>query len=410
MEKILRQTSWLFLSQVITRTIGFFYTIFLAKNLGVSDYGLFSIALVYFSLLSTIADFGFNRFLVTEIASDRKKTSQLLFATAIFRLAITSILYAIFAVGLYFLDPDKIRVYLILLASLAVLPQSIALTLDAVFIAIQKLQISSIALLSLSISTTIGGIILVNLKYGVTGAIIAVILGQLIYLSTLAFFLKVQHIALQLEVKWQTLKNIIWGSVPYGLVGILGLLYFKIDALMLGYLKGNFDVGIYSVAFRFLEAIIFIPTSLSTALFPNIVRLIHTDTAKAYKLYINATLILLFASLIIFIIYQTLVPLVISNFLPQYLPSINVIRILAFTIPFMFMISPQGIILYSEKRFLRALILISVFNLVLNIGLNFYLIPKYSYFGSAWATLISDIVGFFIFFVYIRSKLIKGLK
>ena len=71
MKEILKQSSWLIGAQILSRIIGFFYTIFLARNLGVSDYGLFSVGLAYFSIISSFSDFGFNRYLIKE-ASERK--------------------------------------------------------------------------------------------------------------------------------------------------------------------------------------------------------------------------------------------------------------------------------------------------------------------------------------------------
>ena len=155
MQNILKQTSWLFAAQSLTRVIGFFYTVFLARVLGVSDFGLYTVALAYFAIISSVADLGFNRFLIREVAKDRGKASQLLWNISLLRLTLTSVLFAIFAVGLYILDADKMRVGLILLATLAILPQAIALTFDAIFVGMQKLQFSAI---SLFISSLVAGL------------------------------------------------------------------------------------------------------------------------------------------------------------------------------------------------------------------------------------------------------------
>lgn len=404
MENILKQSSWLFTAQALGKAIGFFYAIFLAKNLSVPDFGLYSTALAYFSMISVVSDLGFNRYLITEIARDRLKITQLLLTVGVFRLLLSTVFFAIFSVALYLLDPDKLRVNLILLAALATIPQTIAFTLDAIFIAIQRLKVSSIGLIVLNLSTTLIGILLVK-DFGATGAVVALIIGQLIYLFALTIFLLTQKLKLSINIEWTTLKQVLKGSLPYGIVGILGLLYFKIDTLMLAYLKGNFEVGIYGIAYKFLEAVVFIPAVLSTALFPSIVKIIDNNPKNAYKLYLKVTVLLFSISILVVVSYLFLLPMIINNFLPQYSPAIEVIRILSLTIPFMFMISPQGVILFSQKRFLKALLLMSVFNLSLNIALNLYLIPRYSFYGAAWATLISDIVGFSLFFVYISLKL-----
>ncbi len=402
---ILTNSAWFFGAQVIIKLISFCYTIFLARNLGVSDFGLYSVALAYFSLFSSISDFGFNRYLITELAINSSKIPQLLFGIGIFRVTVTSILFAVFAIVLYLFDPEKIRVSLILLATLSTIPQAAAFTFDSVFVALEKLQYSALGLIALSISTIILGVYFILSGYGVMGAIGVLIVGQIVYLTILAISFMRQKFVLHININWLIIKNIILGSFPYGFVGVLGLLYFKVDTLILSYLKGSFDVGIYSAGYKFLEALIFIPSSLSLALFPNIVKWIETNPSRVYNLYVKSTILLFFISLGVVAAYLLLLPQVITFFLPQYLSSIAVIKILSLTIPFMFMISIQGITLFSDKKFLKALVVVSIFNLVLNIVMNFYLIPRYSYFGSAWATLISDVIGFTIFFFYIKGKL-----
>ena len=371
-----------------------------------ADFGLFTAALAYFSLISSMADFGFNRFLIREIALDHKKIPDLLCNIGLLRLTLVSVTFSLFAVGLYLLDPDKLRVSLTLLAVLAVLPQAISQTLDAIFIALQKLQYSAVALLILSLTTTILGIALISAGFGPTGAVIALILGQIIYLTVLTFILKAQRLRVLAKITTSTIKQAILGSLPYGLLGILGLLYFRIDIFLLTYLRGNFDAGIYGAAYRFLEAVVFVPSSLAAAFFPISIKLVTQSPEKIYRLYKKFIYLLFLIALPVVLAYWLLLPFIILKFLPQYLQAIKVLQILSLTIPFMFMISIQGMLLFSHERFLRPLLLMGFFNLMINILLNLYLIPKYSFVGSAWATLISDIVGFSIFLLYIMAKFI----
>lgn len=407
MKSIFKQASWLVFAQFLARIVGFFYTIFLARNLGVENFGLYSVVLAYFSLFSSISEFGFNRYLITELAVDKLKIPKLLLSICLLRTTIVSILFAIFAVVLYFLDPEKIRVSLVLLATLAVFPQALAFTIDSIFVALKKLEYSAFAMVGLSFSTAFMGVIFILSGLDIMGAVLTLVFGQIIYFLILWIFLKKQKINLDFKINLKTLKDIAWGSFPYGFIGVLGLLYFKIDTLILNYLKGNYDSGIYSAGYKFLESLIFMPSALSMALFPNIVSLINTDPKRVYRIYIKSTIFLFLVSIIIVGAYLVFLPMIISYFLPQYARAIEVIRILSLTIPFMFMISPQGIILFSDKKFLKFLTVISVFNLIINISLNFYLIPKSGYLGSAWSTLVSDALGFVVFFFYIRVKLLK---
>lgn len=407
MESILKQTSWLFLAQALGRVIGFFYTIFLAASLGVPDFGLYSAALAYFSLISSIADFGFNRFLIREVARDQQKIPELLYGISLLRLTLTSVLFAFFATGLYFLDPDKFRVSLSLLAVLAVLPQAVSLTLDAIFVAVQKLQFSALALLVLSLATTIFGVWLVSTGFGVMGAVVALILGQLIYLTVLTFLLKVQRLRIFSKVTAKTLKQAILGSLPYGLLGILGLLYFRVDLLLLTYLRGNFEAGIYGAAYKFLEAVVFVPSALAAALFPVFARL-HDDVSslKIRKLYFDSLKVMAFGGLIVTLGYFLILPLIVRIFLPKFLPSIEVIKILSLSIPLMFLHIPGAQVLLSTNKYLPQVLLLSVLTLSFNVTANLIFIPQFGFLGASWVTVASETLTLLVFFRLLWVKVL----
>ncbi|MBI2600926.1 flippase [Candidatus Daviesbacteria bacterium] len=408
MDFVLKQASWLFTAQVIARIISFFYVIFLARALEVSDYGLYTIALAYFSLVSSIADFGFSRFLTREVTRQKEQTAELLFSVSILRLTITSFIFALFAVFLYMVDPDKLRTALILLAIIAVIPQVLGQTFDAIFIAMQKLQFSAIALFCANLTTVLTGVYLVLNGYGVFGAINALIFGQtLFFISALIFLLKKDPHAIFSQVRLNTLKRISQGSLPYGLLAILGLLYFKVDVLMLTYMKGSYETGIYGAAFKFLEAIVFIPSSLAVALFPIMVKLHDLDKSKIKHLYFKSFKLMLLAGLFFMLVFYFVLPKFVKIYLPNYLASISVLKVLAFVIPFMFVHVPGAQILLATDKYLKQIIYFSLITLGFNIIANFIFIPKYGAVAAAWTSVASEILSFIIFFHFVRVKFLK---
>lgn len=401
MRQILKQTSWLILAQVLTKVIGFFYTIFLAKSLGVSDFGLLSFVLAQFSLTAAVADFGFNRYLVREIAQDKSKITGLFCSISLLRLTIGSMVFALFAVVLYFLDPDKLRVHLTALTILAILPQALAQTIDGIFVGLQKLSYSALGLLATSLFTAIFGITLVSLGFGSTGAVVGLITGQIIYYLLLLFYLKKLKIPLVCRISDPLFKKVIYGSLPYGILTILGIIYFRADIFLLTYLKGNFDTGIYSAGYKFLEVSILIPSSLGTVFFPLLANLESRKILKQLRKTILLTLVL---SIIIALAYITLLPIAVKLFLTQYTQSIGVVKILALSIPFFFINALQSALLLSQRRFLNSLIIISVLVISLNIILNLILIPKFTYLGAAWVTVITEFLVSLIFFIIIKKN------
>ena len=394
MSRVLQNTSFLLSAQVITKVISFFYTLFLAKSLGVETFGLYTVALSYFSLISAVSEFGINRYLTREVALNRH-LSSLLCGVLLFRLTFVSVVFAIFAVALSLLDSNASRVSLSVLAVSAVLPQAIAFTLDSIYVGLQKIKVSSIGLLSLNISTTIIGIWLISAGNNVLGAVATLILGQIIYVLTLLLF--------NLKNGWGQLKNSIHreraltkahmlkitkGSLPYGILGILGLVYFKIDSLMLGYMKGSFEVGLYGAAYRFLEAIVFVPSSVATVLFPVLSKLHQSDPpagGEVGRLYRKSLKALFGVSILILIGY----------------------RLLSLTIPFMFVHVPGAMVLLSTDKYLKPVIFLSVFTVLFNVIGNLIFIPQFGLMGASYMTVVSEILSFLVFFTFLQFKVLR---
>ncbi|MBI2315281.1 flippase [Candidatus Daviesbacteria bacterium] len=410
MRSILKQSSYVLFAQVLNRIISFFYIIYLARILEVSDFGLYTVALAYFAIISGIADFGFNRFLMREVARDKSVISQLLFNIVMLRLTLTSVFFAVFSLILYFLDPDKVRVSLILLATIAILPQAVAFTFDAVFAALQKLQFSAIALFASSLTTALTGFVLVRGGFGPTGAITALIVGQIIYAVFLILLFFNKQKLVWSVINFNAIKQAVAGSLPYGLLGVLGLLYFRIDTVMLAYLKGSFETGIYGAAYKFLEAVIFIPSVLSMALFPVLARVHETSPQSLKKIYFKSLKIMLLISLLILFGYLFILPVIISSVLPKYLPSVTAIRILSLSIPFMFIHVPAVTVLLSTEKFLKQVLILSAGMVVFNIGANLAFIPKFGFIGASVVTVASEVLSFIIFFILVKKKVLDQAK
>jgi O-antigen/teichoic acid export membrane protein len=209
------------------------------------------------------------------------------------------------------------------------------------------------------------------------------------------------------KVTVKILIDILKGSLPYGLLGVLGLLYFKVDAILLSYLKGSYETGIYGAGFKFLEAVVFIPSAISTALFPVLAKLHEESIVKVRRLYFKSLGIFVGISLVILVAYLLILPWFIATFLPQYLQSIEVIRILSFSLPFMFAHSPGVLVLLSTDRYLKPIIALSFVTLGFNLIANLIFIPKYGFIGSAYITVFSEILSFIIFFLLLRLKVFK---
>lgn len=418
MKRILANSSFLLGSQIITKITSFFYALFLAKNLSVEEFGLYTVALSYFSLVSAVAEVGINRYLSREVAlhdNSKPRLAQLLCTVTLFRLTVVSVLFAVFAVVINIIDPSHARSFLTILAVSSILPQAIASTLDSAFIGMQKFFWSSLGVLVLNAATTLTGVVLINQGYGVLGATSAIVLGQIVYVSILFLFPLapgIRFVKANLKAKSAfsivVIKDILLGSLPYGILGVLGLIYFKIDTIMLSYMRGSYEVGIYGAAYKFLEAIVFIPASVSTVLFPILVKLHLTDVGEIKRIYYKSIGSLFIVSLAIMFGFITILPLIIKLFLPKYQESILIIQILSLSIPFMFVHVPGSLVLLASDKYLKPVIGLSLVTVSFNIFANLVFIPIYGYLAASVITVLSEMLSFVVFYQLLRTRVFKA--
>ena len=128
--------------------------------------------------------------------------------------------------------------------------------------------------------------------------------------------------------------------------------------------------------------------------------------AEVKKLYFKALKLMAVLGMAVMFGYLFILPLAIKLFLPQFLQSIDVIKILFLSIPFIFLATPGVQLLLSTEKYLTEVIVLSTFTVVLNILLNLLFIPQFGFSAAAWITVLSDALSFVIFFLLIKYQIL----
>jgi O-antigen/teichoic acid export membrane protein len=186
---------------------------------------------------------------------------------------------------------------------------------------------------------------------------------------------------------------------PFALASFFYIIYFQSDIILVNYLSGETEAGYYSVAFTIMSAIMMIPGILyQKFLLPKIHRWSNHDRNRFYQVYRIGNQAMLFSGLILLCILYFATPFAIKYLLgPTYHHSIELIQILAFTIPFLFLASNLGAILVTQHHMKLKATLMGMVAL-LNIGLNLLLIPMFAAKGAVIATLICSLALLLLYF------------
>ena len=192
---------------------------------------------------------------------------------------------------------------------------------------------------------------------------------------------------------------VIRDALTLGLVMMIGLLHFRSDAVLLSLLKPAADVGIYAVSYRFLEQAFVVPGMLMATVFPIVARYAHAADARlAEVLNRSLQVLLLVGSLATLLILTLAGPAVAIVAGSDFEASVTPARILACALPVLFVSPVFYNLLFAVNR-QRALLLIGLAALLVNVALNLVLIPRYSYNGAAAATVASETLVFAATFV-----------
>lgn len=410
--KISQNTVWLFSGQSLVKAIAFLYAIFLARALGPSDFGLYIYVITIFGLVAQLADFGFNRFLTRDIARDRSQLPQYLSNVFTLRILLIVFVFLLVSLMLFFLDPKITRSSLAILALISIIPLAAAITFDAIFVALEKMFYSALALVSLNFFVAILGFLAVFVfRMGVFGAVLTFLLAHVFYLLVFGLFLLKEKISLSFSFDFSFWKKALLNSLPYGLLAFLGLLYFKIDTVLLTFIKGESQTGFYAASFKFLEGLHFIPLVVGTALFPVMARLHRDDLGELRRLYFLSLRFLLVIAFFLTLILFFGAPILINVLYgPDFAPSILALQILSFTIIFMFLHVPGAHLLFATEEFLAKIIVLSLFTLSFNVILNLILIPPFGLIGASIVTVFSEALSFIVFFLLIQKAVFGQIR
>ncbi|MEN8228001.1 MAG: oligosaccharide flippase family protein [Bacteroidota bacterium] len=183
-------------------------------------------------------------------------------------------------------------------------------------------------------------------------------------------------------------------SLPLMLASISGVFFSVIDRYSLNYMDGLERVGIYNLGYKIASTLkVVIITSVQLALSPILMKKINDPDNKRFysrvMTYFGFGLMFCVIGLSLF----SLEVIKVASRDIIYWESANIVAILAFSFFFSMLKDSAfiGLHVVKKTRISGGLIAISS---VINLGLNILLIPRFSIYGAAVGTLLSQVIFF----------------
>lgn len=204
-----------------------------------------------------------------------------------------------------------------------------------------------------------------------------------------------KHLSLR-TIEWRNLRLLrhIRPTLEVFVLNVIVSLYVYLNTVMLGFMAGDEAVGFFTAGTKFPQIALVLITSLGTVLLPRCSNLIKSGMTDEFKSLIRKSLnITLALSLPLFIGMIVLArPIIIIFCGDMYLPAIQVLLINAPVITIISLTNVMGLQVLYPKDKTRIIILAASIACIVNIVLNFALIPILSERGAAISILVTELI------------------
>lgn len=361
---------------------------YLARRVGVADWGEFQAAIALTSMVMVVAGIGVRGYLAREIAVDPALGPTHLGAALAIR-GVTGLVLLGATVLVATATAGPAARVLIALAALSQLAAILYTTMWLSFEAHERFQYILYAELAARLLVIGLASALLFAGYGVIAAASAFTLGSLFELAMTYVLLRKNFYAPRLTAGARELARIAWKSIPIGLLGAVTEALLKTDRVMLRFLVDESAVGIYSAAAVLSENCNMLADLFLGAAFAATVRLYATDQERFRALFQNCLFVAFALGLPIaagvFIVAPDAIELVYGRDY-GYSAASSVLRVLALQLPLMFTFHVTVLPLIAQRRELMLAKLLGA-ALVAKIALGVALVPRFGAMGAALTTL-----------------------
>jgi O-antigen/teichoic acid export membrane protein len=406
LRRVIKNSATPLFAQLTGKVIDFAYAIFVLRLLGPDGNGQYTFAVTTWLIFATISDFGLEGLVTREIARarllpDSEQQVNRLFVTKFFlRLgfSIAALPISLLWIAGFGLSGNLSAAtgWAIILLMVGFWPSALSGSITAIFRGYEKFEyLAAGQLLSAIIKVPLGLAALLA-GWGVVGLAGASVVVNFIQVAVLQSLQNKQVFRPKITFKYfdrQLAFTLLGGAFPLMLNGLIISILFKSDGILLGTMRGDTELGLYNSAYKFIDALLIIPSTLTIALFP--LFSVYGAAAKdnLIRVYREGLRLLLIIALpisvgTIFVAYDLI------GFMggPDYLPGGAIaLQILIWFLPFSYIngLTQYVLIAIDKQRSITGAVVAAA---VVNIALNLALIPAFGYQASAAITIVTELV------------------
>lgn len=381
---------WLAAERAMRLVLGTAVGFWIARHLGPTQWGVLGYAMALVTLLGFIPALGLDPVIKRELLEKPAATAEVLASGLVLRLISGGLALLVVAAAVLIgagLSGEEKRLLLIL-APLLLQP---ALFLPDLWLQahLQAQRSVSVQLAALAVCSA-GRIGLILANAPLTAFAGMVVAEMLLGAAGLYWRARQAGLRIALDRARRDTMRALWRECwPLMFAGFAVIVYMKIDEVMLRQLAGPAAIGLYTAATRLSELWYFIPVALGSSLLPALLRARAAEPAageRRWQQYYDLSAAVAYAlSVPIALLAPWIIRLAYGE---AFAAAGPILAVHIWSSVFVFLGVARGQWLVNERR-QNFYLATTTAGAVVNVGLNFWLIPRWGGLGAAYATLVS---------------------
>lgn len=377
----------------IEKGMGFFLMPVFTAYISPHEYGSFNLVLSITAFLSLFYTFSLENALGKFYYDYKDDKGKLILGTVFFTILLSSVFFTIIVyVSFFFLskyiDIDDLLYRNLLLGFACIAFYPVFSVFRLIYRVKQEAAKYSVLNLCYSFVLILAKVVVVVfLSMQSTGLLSATLLVNLLFcFGSIFYFYRSNGISFS----YPLLREMLNYSVPLLPHSLSGVINSTCDRLFIGYYLTLTSVGVYSVALQVSSIMNIVVSSFSMAYGPWFFEQIKVKTGRESIANIANVGVSCFCvvGLSLAVFSKEIIMLMASN---EYYEAYNYTAILVFVHVFngVYIFTAGPLLINSTRKYAS----VSIFTSLLNIPLNYILIPIYGVYGAAYATLIQMFIG-----------------
>ena len=383
---------WMLLAELAGKGAGLVFFVIVARALGAREFGHFTFAISFIPLFLIFANWGLDSAFVREVATNRERVSEL-FASGLVLLTGLGVagLALSFVAALFFVDHGA-PYQAVVIVGFALFCDEVSSFIGTIFKGFERMEFFALAVFTNRLLSTVLSAVALLAGAGLAPICLAYLAGSvgglLFGLAALRRYFPPVRLR---SASSSTVKALFGIGLPLGFAGFLSTAVYRIDAVMLGVIKGPVPLAIYGVAYRFFESLLFVSWALANVALPRIaLARDRSDTTRIVELA-SAALLAFYLPIAVGAPFGAHW-IVVTLFSSKYAAAASVVPVLTAAALF-YSIEVLGRMTAIALGHRREIAWITGLTLIVNVASNAVAIPVYGFRGAAWTTLATEIFG-----------------